>query len=99
MKHLRLITVCQIIAAFLGFSFTAKEAVGRSIFLNGVDITNSTDQKLKGIDLYIDDSGNIMITAPHYRVYKENHLKPLSSVFKEKKPALKHKKPQQLPRA
>ena len=52
---------------------------GRSIFLNGQDISSATSQELSSVNIRIDEKGNILITAPHYKVHKETHYRPLSS--------------------
>ena len=86
--------ILQIIISLLLFTTLAYS---REIYLNGVDISTLVNQKLKKVDIYINDNGAIMITAPHYRVHKETQLTPLSSILKAKEPNLKHKKLQALP--
>lgn len=50
---------------------------GRSIYLNGVDISNAKEQDLEGVDIKIDQDGNLYITGSHYEVYQEESIPPL----------------------
>lgn len=50
----------------------------RSIFLNGVDISSARNKDLKNVDIHIDESGNLFISAPHYQVIEEDAYVPLS---------------------
>jgi hypothetical protein len=51
----------------------------RSIFLNGVDISNARQQELRSVHVQIDSDGNVFIKAPHYQVTEEETFIPLSS--------------------
>ena len=83
------------ICIFFIFSFTSfhsasgSEAGGRSVYLNGVDISGAKNQVLNNVNLNVDEHGDIFISAPHYKVYEENHFLPLSS--KSPKTSLPHK--------
>jgi hypothetical protein len=70
----------------------ATEASGRSIYLNGTDISSVRNQNLKDVTLTIDEKGDIFITASHYQVSEQTHYAPLSRL--ETKP--EHKSPQAL---
>lgn len=63
----------------------------RSIFLNGIDISSARNQKLKKVDIHIDESGNIFITAAHYDVLEEGSFVPLSKWSKQINTASMHK--------
>lgn len=52
----------------------------RSIFLNGVDISNARQQELRSVHVQIDSDGNVFIKAPHYQVTEEETFIPLSSM-------------------
>jgi hypothetical protein len=46
--------------------------------LNGTDISSARSQELKGVDLVINDKGDIFINAPNYQVNDEDTYVPLS---------------------
>lgn len=50
---------------------------GRVVFLNGVNIGSVRNQRLKNVDVFIDENGNLQITAPHYDVREESSYHPL----------------------
>lgn len=52
--------------------------MARSIFLNGVDVSNVRNQSLKGVDLRIDERGDLYIAAPHYQAVEGDRYTPLS---------------------
>lgn len=60
----------------------AASCTGRSIYLNGVDISGSQHQELQKVDIIINEKGDIYITAPQYEVYEEDHYLPLSRYLK-----------------
>lgn len=60
----------------------ASNCTGRSIYLNGIDISGSQNQELKKVDVTINENGDIFITAPQYEVYEEDHYLPLSKTPK-----------------
>lgn len=49
----------------------------RSIFLNGVDISNARNQSLEGVDIRIDAEGNVFIIGNHYEIHQQQPLPPL----------------------
>lgn len=54
-------------------------AEGRSVYLNGKDISSARDQDLHNVEVRIDGTGNIFLDAPHYEVSEEARYTPLSS--------------------
>jgi len=75
----------------------ANVAVARSVYLNGIDISSSRNQNLKGVNLRIDENGNLYVEAPHYQVNEENTFAPLSSWI-QGTTGPKHQVPQELPK-
>ncbi len=65
---------------FLFACFISSWASGglASLYLNGTDISSAFNQTLKGVDVHIDERGNIFITAPHYYVNEAEAFVPLS---------------------
>lgn len=59
--------------------FNAHPLFARTIYLNGIDISSARNQALKGVNLRIDENGNVFIEAPHYQVNEEQTYTPLSS--------------------
>lgn len=63
-------------------ALAATLAVGgsaaRSIYLNGTDISSARSQELKGVDLVINEKGDVFIIAPQYQVNEEDSYIPLS---------------------
>ena len=75
-------------AKFLGTSVILWSAfspavLGRDVLLNGQDISSARNQELKGVNLRIDDKGNLFIEAPQYRVHEEDTYTPLSRFVKD----------------
>lgn len=68
----------------------------RSVYLNGIDISSARNQKLKGVDVHIDENGNIFFTAPHYDVLEEGSYVPLSKWTKKMGTSEMHKAPTEL---
>ncbi len=60
---------------------------GRSLFLNGTDISSARNQLLKNVTLRIDEEGNVFIEAPHYNVREESEYLPISKWAGSKHPA------------
>lgn len=60
----------------------ASNCTGRSIYLNGVDISGSQNQELQKVDILINEKGDIYITAPQYEVFEEDHYLPLSKFLR-----------------
>ena len=56
--------------------FISCQAVG-SIYLNGIDVTNARDQRLKNVDVYIDKEGSVYIEGK-YDVKREDAYIPLT---------------------
>ncbi len=69
----------------------------RSIYLNDIDVTSATNQKLKNVNVTIDSKGNIYIEGKQYQVTLENSYTPLQKTPKKKtmpltqRPAVKSK--------
>ncbi len=40
-----------------------------SVYLNGVDISGAMNQDLKGVDVHINNMGNVFLSAPKYYVH------------------------------
>ena len=73
----------------------AVPSSGRSVYLNGVDISGAQNQHLDNVNLTIDEKGDLFISAPQYRVFEEDHFLPLSN--KENlSESIEHKQLQQL---
>lgn len=66
----------------------------RRMFLNGVEITGSTDQDLKDVDIHISPDGDLFITADHYKVFYEERYVPIRSV-REAAGGMQHKPPRE----
>ena len=58
--------------------FAAPTTGGRSVFLNGVDISSAKSQDLKHVDIHISENGDLFVIAPHYQVNEEDTYIPLS---------------------
>lgn len=58
--------------------FFSSLLFARSIYLNGVDVSSSLNQKLKKVDITIDGSGNLHIKAPHYQILEEDQYVPVN---------------------
>lgn len=71
-----IVTICLA----LGFS---NISLGRSVFLNGQDISSARQQNVRGANINIDEEGNVFIEAPHYRVQEEKNYVPLSTWVKD----------------
>lgn len=60
-----------------GIGVAPKTGHARSIFLNGVDISNARNQSLEGVDIRIDAEGNVFIIGNHYEIHQQQPLPPL----------------------
>lgn len=71
----------RVLSQLIGLSLLALCFAGvseaRSIFLNGVDISNARNQSLEGVDIRIDSEGNIFIIGNHYEIHQQQPLPPL----------------------
>jgi hypothetical protein len=76
-------------------TLTPSAAGVRNVYLNGVDISSARSQDLKGVDLHINETGDIFIIAPHYQVNEEDTYVPLSK-YVQGLNAPEHKNPQGL---
>lgn len=85
----------QILAILLSCSLFNQTSHARSVYLNGIDISNAHSQDLKKVDLRMDQLGNIFITAPHYQVMEQDQYQPLTRMKEPAAPA--HKIPMELP--
>ena len=56
----------------------------RSVYLNDIDVTSATNQKLKNVNVTIDSKGNIYIEGKQYQVILENSYTPLQKTPKKK---------------
>lgn len=61
----------------------AHTACARDILLNGQDISSARNQEMKGVNLRIDDKGNIFVDAPHYKVHEEDTYAPLGRFIRD----------------
>ena len=57
----------------------------RSVYLNNIDVTSATNQKLKNVNVTIDSKGNIYIEGSQYQVTLENSYTPLQKAPEKKK--------------
>ena len=57
----------------------------RSVYLNNIDVTSATNQKLKNVNVTIDSKGNIYIEGKQYQVTLENSYTPLQKAPETKK--------------
>jgi hypothetical protein len=70
------VSLMLLLVGFVGMH--AEVAHGRSLYLNGQNISSAYGEQLNGVDLYIDDHGDIFISAPQYQVIQESTQRPLS---------------------
>lgn len=66
-------------------SIEMNSGMVRSIYLNDIDVTSATNQKLKNVNVTIDSKGNIYIEGKQYQVTLENSYTPLQKTPKKKK--------------
>jgi hypothetical protein len=59
------------------------EAAARSIFLNGADVSGVRNQSMNDVSVHIDDLGNVMISAPQYKIHDRSRYHPIN---KQNKP-------------
>ena len=62
----------------LAVTLAAGGSAVRSIYLNGTDISSARSQELKGVDVMINEKGDVFIVAPQYQVSEEDTYVPLS---------------------
>lgn len=84
-----------LIAGAIVLAILSTPALGRSIFLNGTDISNARSQTLDDVDIRIDEKGNLYISAPHYQVHQEETFVPLSR-YAPDNTTMRHKGPKKL---
>ncbi len=88
------------LASLTVFSLSASQLLGRSVFLNGSDVSGARNQSLKNVDLHINENGDILIQAAQYQVNSTETYKPfrkqqvLTQGARQFVP--EHKKPTQL---
>ncbi len=70
----------------LSVAVMASPLFGRSVFLNGKDISSARDQDLHHVEVRIDGTGNIFLEAEHYQVSEETQYTPLSSYLPPNRP-------------
>ena len=78
----KLILIISLGLSLAQHNLMAASCVGRSIYLNGIDISGSQNQDLRKVDILINEKGDIYITAPQYEVYEEDHYLPLSTFLR-----------------
>lgn len=86
---------------------SSQTAQARSIYLNGIDISNAQGQDIENVNIHINENGDIFIIAPHYQVNEEETYMPLSKLqsrsslhgkkFSRPGTMPQHKKPRELP--
>lgn len=59
---------CIVIVLAFAVAVAPTQALARSVFLNGVDISNVRNQTFKDASVSIDKDGNVRIEAPGYKV-------------------------------
>lgn len=62
----------------LPLTSSPQVAFGRSIFLNGIDVSSARNQTLKNVQIKINENGDVFMIAPHYQVNEEETYTPLS---------------------
>ena len=66
----------------------SSHSYGRSVFLNGKDVSSAAGKKLEGVNISIAENGDVYISAPQYHVLEEVSYIPLGTEKKDP-PALK----------
>jgi hypothetical protein len=89
MKKLLLATIIAVVLP----AYAQDNSTERSIYLNGIDISSARNQKLKKVDIHVDENGNVFITAPHYDVLEEGSYVPLSKWSRGNNTEKLHKAP------
>ena len=84
---------CGIILGLV--QFISSTALAGNIYLNGTDVTGARNQRLKDVNVFIDEQGNVFIDAPHYSVNEQAHYIPLSPKLSRNSPS--HQAPFGLP--
>lgn len=75
----------------------AAKSTGRSVYLNGIDISSAKNQALSQVNVRIDAQGNIYIEAPQYEVQQETSFVPLGRSSPSNNGTPEHKPPGPLP--
>lgn len=75
-----LVTTLAPIIGFIvvGLTMYSSMVSARTIILNGTDISSAKSQEMRNVNIYIDEKGDVFITAPHYQVNEEDTYTPLS---------------------
>jgi len=60
-------------------AFVSVQGTAGTILLNGKDVSSSRNQELKNVNVFINERGEVLITAPHYQVLEEQTFIPLST--------------------
>ena len=68
----------------------------RSVYLNGQDVSSAYGEQLKGVDIFIDQNGDIYISAPQYQIIMESTKNPLSLLETKKMHESKKYLPEQI---
>ncbi len=77
--------------------FPAGQLAARNIYVNGIDISNAQSQELIGVNVQINEKGDVFIVAPQYQVHEEDSYFPLSAAkMPRPSPSPLHQKPQEL---
>jgi hypothetical protein len=59
------------------FFYLSDGLIASRVFINGQEVTGTTNQILKDVAFSIDDKGDIYVLAPHYEVKVEDTYTPL----------------------
>lgn len=62
----------------LSVTLAAGGTAVRSVYLNGTDISSARSQEMRGVDIVINEKGDILIQAPQYQVNEEDTYVPLT---------------------
>lgn len=79
----------------LGDLFASPSLFARSVLLNGQDASNIRSQEMKNVNVFIDEHGNIFLSAPHYQIKHEETFLPLSKA-QSKFSAPQHQPPKEI---
>jgi hypothetical protein len=96
-RSVRAYALLIILPPFAATLAMTSGAFARNVYLNGVDISNAQSQELIGVNVQINEKGDVFIIAPHYQVNEEDTYMPLSSAKPVQNSAPpKHQKPREL---
>lgn len=62
----------------LGLIGVISATASAELYINGIDVTGMTNQKLDQVSIQIDGAGNIFIQAPQYHVEEQVTYHPVS---------------------